>query len=71
MRDKPLINYDSESDILYIFAKEGEEENFIEIAPGINIEFDEKGEVIGIEIFNASEILKPVSKTLYERIQMY
>lgn len=70
MSDKPLINYDSESDVLYIVAREGKEEGFAEIAPGINIELDEKGEVIGIEILNASEFLKPVAKPLYEHMQM-
>jgi uncharacterized protein YuzE len=70
MSNKPLINYDSESDVLYIVAREGEEEEFVEIAPGINIELDEKGEVIGIEILNASEFLKPVARPLYEHMQM-
>jgi len=70
MSDEPLINYDSESDILYIVTKTGKEEGFVEIAPGINIELDEKGEVIGIEILDASEFLKPVAKLLYENMQM-
>ncbi len=58
MSNEPLINYDSESDVLYIVVREGSEEEFVEIAPGINMEFDEKGEVIGIEILNASEFLR-------------
>ena len=70
MNNEPLVNYDPKSDILYIVAKEGKEEEFAEIAPGINIELDEKGEVIGIEILNASEFLKPVAKLLYEHVQM-
>ena len=70
MSNVPLINYDSKSDVLYIVAGEGEEEEFVEIAPGINIELNEKGEVIGIEILNASEFLKPVAKTLYEHMQI-
>lgn len=70
MNSKPLVNYDPESDILYIVAKEEEEEEFVEIAPGINIELNEKGEVIGIEILNASEFLRPIAKPLYEHIQM-
>ena len=70
MSNEPLINYDSKSDVLYIVAGEGEEEEFVEIAPGINIEFNEKGEVIGIEILDASKFLKPVAKTLYEHMQV-
>ena len=70
MSDEPLVNYDSKSDVLYIVTREGREERFVEIAPGINIELDEKDEVIGIEILNASKFLKPVAKPLYEHIQI-
>ena len=70
MSNKPLINYDSESDVLYIAVREGKEEEFVEIVPGINIELDDKGEVIGIEILNASEFLKPIAKPLYKHMQM-
>ena len=65
-----MINYDSKSDVLYIVAREGKEERFVEIALGINVELDGNGEVIGIEILNASEFLKPVAKPLYEHMQM-
>ncbi len=47
-------HYDPESDSLYICVREGEEDSFEEIVPGINVEFDENQEVIGIEILNAS-----------------
>ena len=67
---KPVINYDSESDVLYIANKESQEEECIEIAPGINAEIDEKGKVIGFEILNASSFLKPVAKSLYRQMQM-
>jgi uncharacterized protein YuzE len=70
MNRKPLVNYDSKSDVLYIVARKGKEEEFVEIAPGINIELDEKGEVIGIEILNASSFLKPIAKPLYQHMQM-
>ena len=70
MSNEPLVNYDSESDVLYIVTREGQEEEFVEIAPGIKIELDKEGRVIGIEILNASEFLKPVARLLYEHIQM-
>jgi uncharacterized protein YuzE len=70
MSNEPLVNYDSKSDVLYIVTREGKEEEFVEIAPGINIELDEEGRVIGIEILNASEFLKPVARVLYEHTQM-
>lgn len=69
MNNKPKIAYDSKSDVLYIVTKKGKEEEFVEIAPGINVELDEKGEVIGIEIVNASTFLKPIAKSLYQHMQ--
>lgn len=50
MKKMSLVNYDSESDMLYIVIKKGPEETVVEVAPGINVELDEKGEIIGIEI---------------------
>ena len=70
MSNNPLVNYDSESDILYIMTKKGDEEEFIEIAPGVNVELDAEGRVIGIEILNASEFLKPIVKSLYEHVEV-
>jgi len=55
-------NYDKEADSLFIYLKEGEEESFEEIVPGINVELDDKGDVIGVEILNASRFNKPVEK---------
>ena len=50
--------YDEKSDSLFICVKEGEEESFEEIAPGINIELDKNNEIIGIEILHASRFAK-------------
>lgn len=47
-------HYDKKSDSLFIYLKEGEEESFEEIVPGINIELDKNNEIIGIEILRAS-----------------
>jgi len=67
---KHNVNYDPESDVLYIATKGGEEEEFVEVAPGVNVELDEKGEVIGIEILNASKFLKPIAKPLYRQMEL-
>lgn len=61
---KPELYYDQEADVLYIVAKEGEEEEFVEIAEGVNVELDKNKEIIGIEILNASSFMKPVLKIL-------
>lgn len=64
-RQKKIVNYDAKSDVLYLGAKRGVEEEYREIAPGIGVELDERGQVIGIEILNASRVIKPVSKSLF------
>ncbi|PIR71445.1 MAG: hypothetical protein COX89_02100 [Candidatus Nealsonbacteria bacterium CG_4_10_14_0_2_um_filter_37_10] len=68
LNSKKIINYDSKSDVLYIGVKRGIEEEFIEVSPGINIELDSNGQVIGVEILNASKILKSVVKPLQKQI---
>lgn len=57
----PKFNYDKEHDILYIVVSEGEEEEFVEIAEGINLELNSEGEVIGIEVFKASQIFEKLT----------
>ncbi|MBI4116274.1 DUF2283 domain-containing protein [Candidatus Pacearchaeota archaeon] len=53
-------NYDEKSDSLFIFLEGGEEESFEEIAPGINMELDKNGKVIGIEILKASRFMDKI-----------
>ena len=62
------VSYDDKEDILYL-AREGEEEEVVELSPGVNVELDSSGELIGIELFNASSLLKDVIKPLEKRIQ--
>jgi uncharacterized protein YuzE len=57
-------NYDEESDSLYIFLKEGEEESFEEIVPGINIEFDKNNKIIGVEVLKASRFSENLKKPI-------
>ncbi|MEM2135252.1 MAG: DUF2283 domain-containing protein [Candidatus Jordarchaeaceae archaeon] len=69
MKEKkiPKILYDEESDILYVVIAEGEEEGFIEIAPDINLEIDEKGKIIGIEIINAKKLMEKKTTKILEQ----
>lgn len=67
---KVFLNYDSEGDVLYIATKGGEEEEFVEIAPGVNVELDVGGEIIEIEILNTSKFFKTVAKPLYQQMQI-
>ena len=56
--------YDKKSDSLYIYLKEGEEESFEEIVPGINIELNSKNEVIGVEVLKASRFSQKLNSPL-------
>ncbi len=57
------VRYDLEADILYIFIKEGKVRDTEEIDEDLFVEYDENGNIVGIEIWQAgryvvSEILK-------------
>ncbi len=62
------IHYDEEEDILYL-AREGKEEEVIEISPGVNAELDASGKLMGVEIFKASRLFKDVIKVMGKRLQ--
>lgn len=57
------VHYDEKEDILW-FARPGIEEEFRELGGWINIELDENGEPLGIEISGASKLLKDVAESL-------
>ena len=58
-KNKPLVKYDPLSDVLYIATRKGLEEEFTEVAPGVNVELDSEGNVLGVEILKASHTLEP------------
>ena len=60
------VLYDKKTDVLYL-SRGGEEEAVEEIYPGINLELDKKGVIIGIEILNASTLLKDTLLPLQEK----
>jgi uncharacterized protein YuzE len=62
------VFYDEEEDILYL-AKEGEESEVVEISPGVNMELDSNGKLIGVEIFKASHMFKNVLKPMEKKLQ--
>lgn len=57
-------NYDEKSDSLFIHVKEGVEEAFEEIVPGINVELNKKNEIIGVEILKASRFNKNLTTAI-------
>jgi len=62
------VHYDESEDILYL-GKKGEENNVIELSPGVNIELDQSGSMIGIELFRASSLLKGVIESLGKKVK--
>ncbi len=49
------IEYDREVDALYIRLQEKYVARTVEVDEGINIDFDEKGKLIGLEVLDATE----------------
>jgi uncharacterized protein YuzE len=64
---EPTVNYDPSTDVLYLVTHEGVEAEFKEVIPGVNVELDEAGQVIGVEILEASRVLKNVLEPLYRK----
>ena len=60
------VYYNRELDILY-FTKKGLKEEVVEVSPGVNLEFSAKGELLGVEILNASSLMKGVIEPLREK----
>ena len=60
------VHYDPEFDVLYL-AREGQEEEVVEISPGLNLELDSSGDLIGVEILQASHMLKEVIGALLKK----
>mgnify|MGYP001583154596 FL=1 len=63
------VFYDDEEDILFL-AKEGEEAEVVEISPGVNMELDSNGNLIGVEVFHASKMFKDVMKSMEKKLNV-
>jgi uncharacterized protein YuzE len=49
------IEYDKEVDALYIRIQEREVARTQEVSDGVNLDFDDKGQLIGLEVLSASK----------------
>lgn len=56
--DKTKMAYFKDEDILHIVISEEKEADSIELSPNITAELNESGELIGIEILEASTFLR-------------
>lgn len=59
--------YFEKEDVLHLTISEGPEANSIELSPNITAELNEKGELIGLEIINASTFIRD---SILESIQV-
>ena len=55
---KTQMRYFENEDIIHMAIGEGEETASVEVNPNITVELNDKGELIGIEILNASSYLR-------------
>lgn len=67
-KGKVRVWYDKSVDVLYVLFKEGPSYEVIEADPDVHLELDEKGKVIGIEMWNArkSGLIGQVSQAIAE-----
>lgn len=54
---KSKIFYDKKTDVLWLMVKSGPEEEHKEVAPGVSVELGKNGELLGVEILDASKVL--------------
>jgi uncharacterized protein YuzE len=57
---KPKMSYFEQEDILHLVIAEEEESGSVELSPNVTAELNEKGELIGIEIMQASTFVRDV-----------
>jgi uncharacterized protein YuzE len=60
------VKYDKEVDVLYIVFSKNKIKESDEGKPGIIIDYDKSGSIVGIEVLNASKKMKNPSKFEYE-----
>lgn len=52
------LNYFAEQDVLHLLIAEGTEASSVEISPNITAELNANGDLIGVEILQASQFLR-------------
>jgi uncharacterized protein YuzE len=55
---KPRLAYFEKEDVLHLVVAEGPEVQSVELSPNVTAELNDKGELIGIEILQASSFLR-------------
>ncbi len=60
------VKYDKEVDVLYISFSKNKIRESDEDKPGIILDYDKQGSIVGIEILDASKKMKNPAKVEYE-----
>jgi len=60
------VKYDKDSDILYISFSDAKVNESDEEKPGLILDYDQEGSIIGIELLNASKKISHPMKFEYE-----
>ncbi len=56
--NKMRMEYFEKDDVLHLVISDGSEAGSVELSPNITAELNEKGELIGLEILNASSYVR-------------
>jgi uncharacterized protein YuzE len=56
--NKTRIRYFEQEDVLHLVIAGGEESRSLELSPNITVELNDRNELIGVEILNASTFLR-------------
>ena len=56
--NKPKMCYFEKEDVLHLMISDEEEANSVELSPNITVELNAQGELIGIEILQASTFVR-------------
>ena len=56
--NKARIRYFEEEDVLHLVITDEPESRSVELSPNITVELNDKNEMIGVEILNASSFLR-------------
>ena len=55
---KPRMSYFTQEDVLHLAISDEKEANSVEVSPNITAELNDRGELIGIEILQASTFVR-------------
>ena len=56
--NKTRMTYFKDEDVLHLVISDEREANSVELSPNITVELNERGELIGIEILQASSFIR-------------